>query len=102
MVEELVYHMVTIGLKFNGLLVNKDIADRFIQCYQKYFDASFNIVNSMNIMTCDKINEIDDSIIEKATKDDVNQIYDIAIEFTKETNVSPVEKSHNQDKLDSY
>ena len=102
MVEELVYHMVTIGLKFNGLLVNKDIADRFIQCYQKYFDASFNIVNSMNIMTCNKVNKIDDSIIEKATKDDVNQIYDIAIEFTKETNVSSVEKSHIQDKLDSY
>ena len=105
MVEELVYHMVTIGLKFNGLLVNKDIADRFIQCYQKYFDASFNIVNSMNIMTCNKVNKTDDSTIEKASINDAKQIYDIALKFAKEANVMSIDESYFekiQNKIDSY
>ena len=106
LVDELVYHIVTLGLKFEYLLVNENIANKFIKAYNKYFDCSFNVLNSMSIMSCDCSNQVNYKNITQATLNDVEEIYELAKKFKIDANVQiDINEQYKQkiiNAIDSY
>lgn len=84
LVDELVYHMVTLGLKFNEVLINKKIYDKLVDSYKKYYDCMFDTIHCMDIMTCVKPLNNEYEVMKKATLSDVEEIIELKKEFLNE------------------
>ena len=103
LVDELVYHMVTLGLRFNEVLTNKKIYNKLVESYKKYYDCKFEIIHCMDIMTCIKPLNNKYELIENATLDDVSQIVEIKREFLKECGLTEtVNKEEIINFIDNY
>ena len=48
LVDELVYHMVTLGLRFTKILTSNLIYNQFVLSYKKYYDCDFTILSNID------------------------------------------------------
>lgn len=84
---------------FDGVLAELDLANAFLESYEKYCGGSHKVSLSMEIMYADSVKDEDTSTIERCTKNDIEEVVDLAVAFVAEAVHEKKTKEEIKDKI---
>lgn len=77
-----------LNLYVGALLTSPKLGETFLKEYTKLSLSSYEVTHSMDLMKSDKCMLADESMVEKASLEDANEIYNLENEFMIETNIN--------------